>query len=227
VLAWLLALALATAVGSEPAVLESAYSPRDPGRGTDPDGDTWVAAPRVLASRNRMGEPVAGPPTEIRSRWTDEHLFLLFICPYADLHLKPDPTRDEETARLWLWDVAEAFIGANPGHITRYKEFQASPQGEWADLDIDRGDPEGQAGLRWNSGFTVEARIDAAGKTWYVLMRIPFAALDTPAPRPGLELRLGLFRIAGAEEPRTRYVWQPTGRPTFHVPEAFGILRLR
>jgi hypothetical protein len=208
-------------------VLESAESAAELPLSTNPNDEVWAKAPSVLASRGRMGDPVPGPPTEIRSRWTKQHLYLLFICPYEELNLKPDPSRTAETSRLWNWDVAEAFIGSDVEQIWRYKEFQVSPQAEWVDLDIDRRDTRGQAGEQWNSGFSVAARIDAGSNTWYGVMRIPFSAIDTRPPQPGRELRLGLYRLQGRGNPRTAYVWQPTGQPTFHVPEAFGILRLR
>lgn len=215
------------ATGGTPGVLESAYAARDPGLSTDPAGEPWGTAPRVLAGRDRMGEPVPGSPTEIRSLWTGEYLYLLFICPYTDLNVAPDPRLTEETERLWHRDVVEAFIGADFGRIGRYKEFQVSPLGEWADLDIDRQNPNAQQGPRWNSGFAVQGRVDAEQNVWYAVMRIPFRALTSRPAVAGMELRLGLFRIEGIAEPRRRYVWQPTGQPTFHVPEAFGILRLR
>ena len=130
------------------AVLESAYSPGDFELNLDPDGKDWRGAPRVTASRNYVGEPIAGPPTEIRSRWTNANLYLLYINPYDALNLKPDPTPSVETPRLWNWDVAEAFIGSSVDRITRYKEFEVSPQSEWVDLDIDRENPQGQAGMK-------------------------------------------------------------------------------
>jgi hypothetical protein len=37
---------------------------------------------------------------------------------------------------------------------------------------------------------------------------------------------IGLFRIGGAN-PRQHYTWRATDGVTFHVPEAFGTLRLR
>lgn len=207
------------------AVLESAYSTRDVGLDPDPDSEAWSNAPRVVADRDKSGEPVAGPPTEIRSLWTTEHLYLLYICPYDELNLKPDPTPSAETARLWNWDVAEAFIGSDFERIGRYKEFQVSPQSEWVDLDIDRGNPEAQEGMRWNSGYAVKGRIDARARIWYGLMRIPFRAIDSRPPEKGRELRIGLYRLAGLN-PKKNYAWRPTGG-TFHVPQAFGILRLR
>jgi hypothetical protein len=211
----------------EPVVLESAFAPREFELEPDPSAREWADAPHVVADHDMTGRPIGGPPTEIRSRWTIEHLYLLYICPYDALNLKPNPTLAEETPKLWNWDVVEAFIGSDFEQIARYKEFQASPQGERIDLAIDRSDPRNQEGILWNSGFAVKARVDADAKIWCAVMRIPFRAIDTRAPEPGRELRLGLYRIAGVEPARTYYAWQPTGQATFHVPQAFGTLRLR
>ena len=177
--------------------------------------------------RDYLGAVIDGPPTEVRSRWTSEHLYLLYICPYDELNLKPDPPSAEETPRLWDWDVVEAFIGSSEHEIARYKEFQVSPRGEWLDMDIDRQNPKGQAGFNWKSGFTVRARIDTAARIWYAEMRIPFRAIDGTPGRAGRQLRLGLYRIARVKPSRMYYAWQPTGQTTFHVPDAFGTLSLR
>ena len=209
------------------AVIESAWSQRDFELNLDPDSAEWRAAPRVTAGRNYVGEPIAGPPTEIRSRWTNENLYLLYVNPYDELNLKPDPTPSVETPQLWNWDVAEAFIGSGTDRVTRYKEFQVSPQGEWVDLDIDREDPRGQAGMKWNSGYRVKGRVDPRARIWYGAMRIPFAAIDTRPPQKGRELRIGLYRIAGVDPSRRFYAWRPTGQTSFHVPQAFGTLRLK
>jgi hypothetical protein len=208
------------------AVFESAFSAAEFELSPDPNSESWLKAPRVVVNRDKGGEPIPGPAMEIRSRWTRQNLYLLYICPYDELNLKPDPDPATETPRLWNWDVAEAFIGSDFEHIGRYREFQVSPQGEWVDLAIDRDNPKGQEGMKWNSGYTVRARIDATAKVWYGAMRIPFAAIDTRVPEEGRELRIGLFRIAGATT-KKHYAWQPTGQDTFHVPQAFGTLRLR
>ena len=220
-------LLLSVVAASQPAaVLESVYSPREITLEADPASAGWADAPPAYARVDKAGQPIDGPPTEIRSRWTTEHLYFLFSCPYTELTLKPDPTPDAETPRLWNWDVAEAFIGSDFDRIGRYKEFQVSPQGEWVDLDIDRESPKTQQGMAWNSGYVVRARVDRQSRVWHGLMRIPFRAIDARRPEKGRELRLGLFRIGGAN-PRQHYTWRPTGGVTFHVPEAFGTLRLR
>jgi hypothetical protein len=229
---WLATLALcvsltAAAGADDPgAVLESLYSQGELSLDPDPASAEWADAPPVLARMDKAGQPIDGPPTEIRSRWTDEHLYLLYSCPYTGLNLKPDPETSAETPRLWNWDVAEAFIGSDYERIGRYKEFQVSPQGEWVDLDIDRDNPKGQEGARWNSGYSVAARIDAQAGVWYAMMRIPFRAIDSRPPQKGRELRIGLFRISGVD-PKQHHAWRPTGGVTFHVPQAFGTLRLR
>lgn len=221
-----LALALLLVASDAPGVLESAFAGKDFELSADPQSPEWKDAPRVVVDRNYLGQPIDGRPMEVRSRWTDGHLYLLYVCPYDELTLKPEPPSTAETPRLWTWDVAEAFIGSDVDRITLYKEFQVSPRGEWVDLGIDRENPKGQAGMAWNSGFTVKARIDEAAKVWYGEMRIPFGAIDARPPQVGRQFRIGLYRIARAE-PAKYYAWQPTGQTTFHVPEAFGTLRLR
>jgi hypothetical protein len=206
-------------------VLESARLERDVELHPDPNSPEWVNAPRVVADRDYLAKPLA-PPTEIRSRWTKQYLYLLYVCPYDQLNLKPDPNPAAETPRLWNWEVGEAFIGSDFEHIGRYKELQVSPQSEWVDLDIDRDNQKGQQGMAWNSGYTVKGRIDAQAKVWYGEMRIPFSAIDARTPEEGRELRIGLYRIAGVE-PKKYYAWRPTGQTSFHVPQAFGTLRLR
>ena len=215
-----------TVQAGSPGVIESAHSAKDIDLVADPTTADWRDAPRVTIDLDYFGKPVAGPPTEVRSRWTNTHLYLLYICKYDTLNLKPNPDTVNETPRLWNWDVGEAFIGWDFNRITSYKELQVSPQGEWVDLDIDRENPKTQQGMAWNSGYTVRARIDAASKTWFGLMKIPFSAIDTRTPEKGRELRIGLYRIAGTDQ-KVHYAWRPTGEPNFHVPKAFGILRLR
>jgi hypothetical protein len=223
---WLAAfLLLFAAAADSSATFESAFSPQDFELSADPASPQWANAPRVLAERGYLGEHVAGAPTEIRSRWSRQNLYLLFVCPFDELNLKPNPNSAAETPGLWNWDVAEVFVGSDFEHIGRYKELQVSPQGEWVDLSIDREDPKAQEGVRWNSGYVVKARIDRQAKVWYGEMRIPFRAIDTRPPETGREFRMGLFRIAGPN-PKKRYLWRPTGQTSFHVPQAFGTLLL-
>lgn len=163
----------------------------------------------------------------IRSRWTNSNLYLLFICFFDSLYLKPDPETARETNALWNWDVAEAFIGDDFQNINRYKEFEVSPQGEWVDLDIDRS-KSGAApdAWLWNSGFKVKARVDKLKKVWYAEMCIPMQSISRKPAAPGLELRINFFRTQGTGSTRLAETWQPTHAETFHVPAAFGTISL-
>ena len=139
---------------------------------TDPDSSFWSHAPRVIAEGDFYGNPIPGHRTEILLQWTQESLYLLFVCPYQELNLKLNPNLTDETYELWNWDVAEVFIGDGFKNIRRYKEFEVSPQGEWVDLDVNLDNPPHETGWVWKSGCEVAARIDAGPKIWYGFMRL-------------------------------------------------------
>src|SRR5436190_1614315 len=120
-----------------PGRIESPYAAQEFALTADPAAAHWKSVQPVIADRDRYGKPVPSHRTEIRTRWTNEHLYILFVCPYEKLYLKPSPSTTTETNKLWDWDVAEVFIGSDFEHIGKYKELQVSPQGEWVDLDID------------------------------------------------------------------------------------------
>ena len=223
---FLLLLAALPLAADGPGVILSKYVKEDFPLTTDPDASVWKAATPIYAANGPKGDPTPGHRTEIRSRWSDRNLYFLFICPYETLNLKPNPTTTEETNKLWDWDVAEVFIGTNFQNIRHYTEFELSPQGEWVDLDIDRDHPLPGGGWLWNSGFKVAARIDSDKKIWYGVMRIPIAKVDERPPEPGREMRVNFYRIQGPGPRRKGIAWQPTNAATYHVPEAFGRMKL-
>jgi Carbohydrate family 9 binding domain-like len=205
---------------------KSVYAAHDVSLETNPESAFWRGAEPVYAEVDTHGKLVPNHRTEVRSRWTKDNLYLLFVCPYEELHLKPSPNTLAETNELWNWDVAELFIGFDFQNIRRYKEFEVSPQGEWVDLDIDLASPHHEDGWTWNSGFKVAARIDSKAKIWYGVMRIPFAAIDERAPAAGNVFRANLFRGQGPPERQRSIAWKAPMRDTFHTPERFGQLEL-
>ena len=209
-----------------PDLFRSIYASKDVTLTTDPRSAFWRGAAPVIADRDTQGRLVANHRTEIRSRWTNNNLYLLYVCPYEELHLKPNPNTKEETNELWNWDVAEVFLGSDFKDIRRYKEFEVSPQGEWIDLDVNLALPHHEVGWTWNSGFAVAARIDRRAKIWYGAMRIPFASLMTQAPTEGTVFRANLFRSQGPPGHTRQIAWRPPLSSTFHTPERFGQLEL-
>jgi len=224
---FLAAMVCASMTGADsPGVIISHRAAADFALSADPDAAPWKGITGIFMDRGPKGEPVPGHRTEVRSRWTKDNLYLLYICPYEALHLHPNPSRTTETNTLWDWDVAEAFIGTDFQNIHRYKEFEMSPQGEWVDLDIDSTNMGNNNAWLWNSGFDVKSRIDEHKKIWYGEMRIPIKSIDNRPPAVGLEMRINLYRCQGADPNRKYIAWQPTHSATFHVPEAFGRMRL-
>jgi Carbohydrate family 9 binding domain-like len=214
------------ALAADNNVIESTRAPRDIVPQTDPASAFWQHARPVYVEKDTRGQVVSGHRSEVRSRWTKDNIYFLFICPYDELYLKPTPDTVHETNQLWNWDVAEVFIGSDFKNIKRYKEFEVSPQGEWIDLDIDLDRPHHEDGWAWNSGFKVAARIDRTAKVWYGMMRIPLANLENHSPAAGDSFRVNLFRSQGKPPSRKNITWQPTMSDTFHVPERFGTLKL-
>lgn len=219
-------LLLAAAVLMADPVAVASKTSRDFALTADPQAKHWKKAKPIVAENGPTGKPSTGHRTEIRALWTPKNLYVLYTCPYEKLHLKPAPSM-EETNQLWNWDVAEVFVGWDAANIHQYKEFQVSPQGEWVDLDIDTKTPLPEGGWKWNAaGFAVKARIDEKSKVWYGEMRIPFASIDTRSPKRGAELRANFYRLQGPPPDRVYVSWRPTGKMSYHVPEAFGTLRL-
>ena len=186
----------------------------------------WRGSVATYMDSNPHGKPDPKYRTEIRSRWTRQNLYFLFVCPYEELYLKPNPNTSEETNELWNWDVAEVFIGSDIQHIRRYKEFEMSPRGEWVDLDIDLDKPHHENGWKWNSGFEVSARIDATAHVWYGAMKIPYSAVDTNPAAADNTLRVNFFRSQGPASARHQIAWQAPMSNSFHVPERFGLINL-
>ncbi len=226
---WILSFALlcgSQLLAEDPHQIDSKRASRDAQSDTDPKSGFWRDAPVVVARSDRQGNPVPGYQTEIRSRWTGTNLYFLFTCPYEKFYLKPNPDAKAETNELWKWDVAEVFIGSDFKNIRKYREFEVSPQSEWVDLDIDLDSPHHEDGWIWNSGFKVSTRVDEAAKTWYAFMQIPYSSVDSRSPAAGNTLRVNFFLSEGERPAHKSVTWQPTGKPSFHVPEAFGTLKL-
>lgn len=191
---------------------------------TNPESGFWNGAPHVVLTSDNYGNPVPGHQTEIRSRWTPDNLYFLFICPYDQLHLRPNPCLAAKTWELWNWDVAEAFIGSERDPVYIYKEFELSPQREWLDLSVDLRQPDQIADHSWLSRCEVDARIDLTTRTWYGFLRVPYASIEPGAAKKDNRLRINFFRSQGPQP--LELAWQAPQQASFHAPEKFGTLLL-
>ena len=217
----------APAESSEKGVFPSFYAENDVALTADSDTPFWKNISGVVMDKSMLGPDMPEFRAEIRSRWTKEHVYFLFIGKYEKLTLKSDPDTEKETYRLWMKDCFEVYLGADPEKPNRYGEFQMSPQGEFLDLDIDSTKPRpGFNGeQKWDSGMKVKARIDEKKKIWYGEMCIPIKAVDSRPAEVGREMKINLFRQDGEGKNRVFLGWQPTGVWNPHHPDKFGILR--
>lgn len=190
----------------------------------DPSGlpypEAWRKAKAVTFCTDwRGGNPDPQRETEAKILWSAERLFIQFRCRFRGIYVYGGGNRRRD--RLWERDVAEIFIRPGNDDQYHYKEFEVSPNGDWLDLDINRGEKSLLlCDLRSRVSVDFEASI------WTAVMGIPFSSLcDSFDPQDSW--RLNLFRIEGEGQERFYSAWIPThtSRPNFHVPEVFGTLR--
>lgn len=166
--------------------------------------------------------------TSVVATWDDRSLSLLYSA--TDDYVQATFVTDDEP--LYSEDVVEAFLA--PGGA-RYFEFEVSPRGVVFDATVDSPDGVRQT-MRVDRAWNCEGRIVAirtlfesdGSRSVDTLLRIPFASLGQPTPRPGALWRANFFRIDRHPDLGDEFsAWQPTLRtpPDFHVVAAFGTLR--
>ncbi|MGA2135678.1 MAG: PQQ-binding-like beta-propeller repeat protein [Bryobacteraceae bacterium] len=200
----------------------------DPAIDADPAAALWRNA-AVTAISKDCSQQIDYPwlRTEVRSFWTDSHLYLLFSCPYRELNLFLPAKGGGPRNKLWDRDVVEMFLGDDWKNIRHYREFEIAPTGDWIDLAIDLDHESDDQS--WRSGWTTAAHIDEGKHIWYAAARIPLRAISAEPVKPGTKWRANLYRIDGlGADPQRRFLcWQPTcvvNRDPNHVPENFGTL---
>jgi hypothetical protein len=227
ILFWLLMQEPCT-VSQPTATVPVGYRKKVPELNADPNSPLWKKAHVAWMSKDCSKViDYADLRTEIRAVWTNDDLFLLFICPYRTLNVFLPADNSKPRRGLWDRDVVEMFFGDDWQNIRHYREFEIAPTADWIDLAIDL-DHRG-AGRGWKSGWQTIARIDESKKTWYAACRIPLKSVSEKEIKPGTKWRANLYRIDGeGPDSRRRFMcWQPTcvlNRDPNHVPENFGTL---
>jgi hypothetical protein len=227
ILFWLLMQEPCT-VSQPTATVPVGYRKKVPELNTDPNSPLWKKAHVAWMSKDCSKViDYADLRTEIRAVWTNDDLFLLFICPYRTLNVFLPADNSKPRRGLWDRDVVEMFFGDDWQNIRHYREFEIAPTADWIDLAIDL-DHRG-VGRGWKSGWQTIARIDESKKTWYAACRIPLKSVSEKEIKPGTKWRANLYRIdgEGPDSQRRFMCWQPTcvlNRDPNHVPENFGTL---
>lgn len=204
--------------------IQARYSEIDLAAG-DYDHPEWIKAQPIEITHFWSGdEAPVSRHAEARILWSDKSLSVRFVCNQNEpLVVSSSPQLDKKTIGLWYRDVCEIFIAPNEAEPDRYFEFEVAPTGEWLDLGIHLKPAERETDWEFHSGMTSAARLSDQQLT--VCMRIPWSD-SIPKPQERDKWRVNLFRCVGTGNQRY-LAWQPTRteEPSFHVPEAFGVLR--
>lgn len=186
-----------------------------------PSATEWNRTPPIRFSADWQGQNAdTQRETEVRLLWNPEALFLKFHMQYRSITVFADSEPNRRRDQLWDRDVAEVFLQPDSSDPLRYKEFEASPNGMWVDLELSHGEKRDL-----QSGLKCRASIDEGARTWSAELALPMQSL-IPRFGPGTVWRVNFFRVEGPSEPRFYSAWRPTGtpKPNFHVPAAFGKL---
>jgi len=186
-----------------------------PGHG----GKFWTAATPTWIDQ-QSADATARPKlaTEVRVLWSDDFLYLRYVCPFEKLTVFEPVQTEGERLGLWDKDVVEAFIRPDPSKPNRYIELELAPTNETLDVALDLPDKD----FEWSSGLTTNVAVDKGTKLWAATMKIPKSAFGGAWPKPGTRWDLNLYRCD--KNARASLAWRPTLRATFHATERFGHL---
>ena len=197
------------------------------------DESAWKGAERVPLLNAVDGSDPAFL-TDAAMVWDEENLYVSFTCADPDMWT----TKLNRDDPLWEEEVVEVFIDPD-GDGADYAELEVNPLNVVVDLDIIQIKPSWNSDIGWDiaglgTAVTVEGTVNDPEDEdvgWTVEIAIPWAGLSdingvTGVPSDGEEWRMNLYRI---ERPRDAdwhlLAWSPVGRPAFHTPERFGIVR--
>ncbi|UXH77580.1 alpha-galactosidase [Roseateles amylovorans] len=200
------------------------------GRDGFPLASAWEEAPASFFAHDWRGQPLTGTQsTRVQMLHADGVLHLRFNSRYNALTTHEREGSSTAIWPLWERDVVEVFIQSpDDAGTDRYREIEVAPNGLVMDIDI-----RGSQRQRLVGASKARTTVDAQHRMWTAELSVPLpaAASTRAATRRGGVLegwRINLFRIEGSGAQRQYSAWSPTGTPTadFHVPQAFGQLRL-
>lgn len=193
----------------------------------------WARAVELGPFEPAGGTGRARERTTVRAWYDDHALYLGWACADVDIQA----TFTARDSKFWEEEVAEFFVTRGP--LARYYELQWNPLGGEFDAIIDNTlDARGVSqGIKGDWSFTaggmrsaVKVRGTVGNSTdrdqsWQVEVRIPFADLGGPAPRPGDVWRANFYRYNRTRDlPVELLSWSAPRLPGFHQPVRFGFL---
>lgn len=193
----------------------------------------WARAAELAPFEPAAGTGRIREATTVRIWYDEAALYLGWTCADVDIQA----TFTARDSKFWEEEVAEFFVTRGP--LARYYELQWNPLGGEFDAIIDNTlDARGVSqGIKGDWSFTAPGMRSAVkvrgtvgnsadrDHSWQVEVRIPFADLGGPAPRPGEVWRANFYRYNRTRDlPVELLSWSPPRLPGFHQPVRFGFL---
>jgi uncharacterized protein (DUF362 family) len=211
--------------------------------------EEWRAATPVSFTTDWSGTDT-GIRTSARFAWNKRALWIAWELEGAGVNVDAERPIETERAKLYEEDCVELFLAPDAAERSRYFEVEVGPLGHFLDIAIDRtkkrasergsasshdrvpgGEAASASGTResevgWSSKPVIATKVDRAAHKVTIEMELRAPEI-VGALRSGANLPLGLYRMEG-KSPRKFLAWSPTRtpKPNFHVPEAFGTLRM-
>lgn len=189
------------------------------------DEASWAAARRITIDTDWRGVEAAPHTTTVRLVWRPDALFVAFEGTFEGAIDAPGEAPALEADHLYAHDALEIFVDPEPTSPETYFEIELGPRGHFLDVAVDRSRrPRGD--VSWSSGLSARTAVDETAHGFVIEAQLAASALGVElAPS---DIRVGLFRIGTAAGDRYFLARFPTmtERPSFHVPERFGTLRL-
>jgi len=185
----------------------------------------WIdAVPIAAFVNNRDGSP-SKIQTEARILYDDRFIYFAFRA--VDKNIWATMKRRDE--HLWLEEVVEVFLQANPG-IPNYIELEVNPLGTMLDIYlIDTRKPLHYES--WNSeklqwAVHVDGTVDGkeGDREWTCEIALPLEDVATAThlpPQPGDRWRVNLYRVERLPVV-AELAWSPTLQDDFHVLPRMG-----
>lgn len=198
------------------------------------DEPAWSKAARLGPFSKNDGSGPERERTELRIAYDDTALYLGWTCTDSDIQA----TFTNRDSMFWEEEVVECFI--TPKALDHYFELQWNPLGgvfdaiitnhldEWGISKSFQGDWSFTA-KNMKHAVKVKGTVsDSSDKDefWQVEVKVPFADLELPAPKPGDTWRANFYRFNRTKGlPVEELSWSPTRLPGFHQPSRFGFLK--
>lgn len=201
-------------------------------RSAEPDPADPFAIPAISTRLTLRDASTGSDPlvaTSVALYHDDTSLHIVFIAEDDEVRA----TLTEHDADLYTEDVVEIFLA--PRDLTTYFEIEVNPLGTTFDARVDS--PAGdRRSMKADRGWECEGLRVAVDRepgadhksVWRCAVAIPFASLGEFTPESTKMWRANFFRIDRSTRGDEYSAWSPTFRnpADFHVPSAFGFLRM-